>query len=114
MIGSAEEWAQWLALGGARLIGKPVADFNDFGLMLMATEQDVGIALVRELLAADALQAGQLVRLHALSLDDTDSSTYWCVYPPELADWPPLLALREWLHDEMALSRQAVAALQPS
>ncbi len=112
LIGSAEEWTQWLALGGARLSSKPVADFNDFGLMLMATEQDLGIALVRELLAADSLQAGHLVRLHALTLDDTDSSTYWCVYPPELADWPPLAALREWLHDEMTLSREAVARLQ--
>ncbi len=113
LIGSAEEWSAWLALGGARLSSKPVADFNDFGLMLMATEQDLGIALVRELLAADSLQAGHLVRLHALSLDDIGSSTYWCVYPPELADWPPLVALRAWLHDEMALSRAAVAKLQP-
>jgi len=113
LIGSAGEWTQWLALGGAHLSSKPVADFNDFGLMLMATEQDLGISLVRELLAADALQAGHLVRLHALSLDDVESSTYWCVYPPELAGWPPLVALRAWLHDEMALSRQAVAALQP-
>ena len=112
LLGEVDQWTRWLALGGARLRSKPVADFNDFGLMLQATEQDLGIALARELLAADALQAGRLVRLHALALDDAASATYWCVHPPELSGWPPLAALREWLHDEMALSRQALASLQ--
>jgi LysR family glycine cleavage system transcriptional activator len=112
LLGDAEQWAQWLALGGARLVAKPVADFNDAGLMLQATEQDLGLALARELLAADALQAGRLVRVGTASLDDPGTSSYWFVHPTELADWPPLAALREWLFDEMALSRAALAARQ--
>ncbi len=112
LLGEAELWERWLALSGAQLRCKPVADFSDFGLMLQATEQDLGLALARELLAADALQAGRLVRIGTQSLSDDESSTYWFVHPPELAAWPPLLALREWLFDEMALSRQALAGLQ--
>ncbi len=111
LLGDAGQWQRWLALGGLRLAPKPVADFNDAGLMLQATEQDLGLALARELNAADALQAGRLVRLSPLALEDSASATYWFVHPPELADWPPLAALRGWLRDEMALSRQALAAL---
>lgn len=110
LLGDASSWARWLALSGARLVAKPVAEFNDFGLMLQATEQDLGIALARELLAADALRAGRLVRVHAAALDEPDSATYWFVHPEDLAGWAPLQALHAWLDDEMALSRQALAA----
>lgn len=109
LIGDPEFWERWFRQAGGRLTCKPVADFNDFGLMLQATEQDIGISLVRELLAADALQAGRLVRLSPWTLDDVAYSTYWFAFPAELAEWPPIQALRDWLREEMALSRQSLA-----
>jgi LysR family glycine cleavage system transcriptional activator len=109
LLGSNEQWTRFLSLCGCRLRGKTVAEFNDAGLMLQAAEQDLGIALARELLAADALRAGRLVRLSPLSLDDPESATTWLVYPPQHAEWPALMALRLWLHDEMAASRAALA-----
>lgn len=114
LLGPADMWERWLGLGGQRLAAKPVAEFNDAGLMLQAVEQDIGIALARGLLAADALQAGRLVQLSPLALADADFATYWLVHPPELAEWPPLAALRDWLFEEMASSRQALDALQRS
>jgi DNA-binding transcriptional LysR family regulator len=102
-----------LALSGAKLVAKPVADFNDAGLMLQATELDLGITLVQQLPAADALQAGRLVRISPLTLHDSDATTYWFVHAPEVTEWPPLAALRRWLHDEMAASRKALGDLQP-
>ena len=111
LLGPNERWSEFLALSGTPLSGKSVADFNDAGLMLQAVESDLGIALARELLAADALQAGRLVRVSPLVLRtpvEGSGSTYWFCYPPELADWPPLAALRQWLADEMALSRAAL------
>lgn len=109
LLGSNELWAEFLALCGCPLRGKTVADFNDSGLMLQAAESDLGIALASELLAADALQAGRLVRVSPLSLPHSaGAASYWLVNPTELADWPPLQALRQWLADEMALSRQAL------
>ncbi len=110
LLGATEEWQRFLALCGCRLQGKTVADFNDYGLMLQAAEQDLGIALTRELLAADALQAGRLVRVSPLKLqDDESTATYWFVSPPDLAEWPALVALRQWLLDEMAQSRLALS-----
>ena len=110
LLGSTEQWARFLALAGTRLRGKTVADFNDAGLMLQAAEQDLGIALARELLAADAVHAGRLVRMSPLALEDRAGATYWFVHPPELADWPPLAALRAWLRDEIALARAELSA----
>jgi LysR family transcriptional regulator, glycine cleavage system transcriptional activator len=109
LIGTAEQWSEFLSLCGCKLEGKTVAEFNDAGLMLQAAEQDIGIALARELLAADALQAGRLVRLSPLALHDGAFATYWLVYPPQHAELPALRALREWLHEEMAASRAALA-----
>jgi LysR family transcriptional regulator, glycine cleavage system transcriptional activator len=112
LLGDAERWRAWLALGGVKFKSKTVADFNDSGLMLQAAEHDLGIALTRELMAADALHAGSLVRLTPqFKLRDAEGGSFWFVRPPELAEWPPLLALQTWLLHEMALSKQLVAQL---
>ena len=110
LLGSTEKWAQFLALCGCRLQGRTVAEFNDAGLMLQAAEQDLGIALVRAVLAVDALRAGRLVRVSPGQLDLHDGMGYWLVVPPEHAAWPPLVALRQWLHDEIAATMAAAEA----
>jgi len=116
LLGAARLWERWFALDGCRADVHPVAVFNDAGLMLQAAEQDIGIALARELLAADALRDRRLVRLSPLALPDDEAHAYWLVYPPELRDWPPLAALRDWLRDELAASQRALeraAMLRP-
>lgn len=109
LLGHAEKWTRFLSLGGSRLRGKTVAEFNDAGLLLQAAEQDLGVALASELLAADALQSGKLVRLSPLTLADIEPAPYWFVYPPQHAQLPSLIALRQWLQEEMALSRAMLA-----
>jgi LysR family glycine cleavage system transcriptional activator len=107
LLGRPALWERWFALGGWRGSVNPVATFNDAGLLLQAVEQDIGIGLAREMLAADALRDGRLVRLSPTALTDASAYTrFWCVFPPELADWPPLLTFRAWLREEMALSMQ--------
>jgi LysR family transcriptional regulator, glycine cleavage system transcriptional activator len=113
-LGSNDLWAEFLGLCGCALRGKCVADFNDSGLMLQAVESDLGIALARELLAADALQTGRLVRVSPLSLPHREGTgSYGLLNPVDLSDWPPLQALRQWLADEMELSRQGLAQVMP-
>lgn len=113
LLGSPTLWERFFALGGLRVPVNPVASFNDAGLMLQAAEQDIGIALARELLAADALRDGRLRRLSPLALPDADAYALWLAYPPELADWQPLRALRQWLHEELAASLQGLDELPP-
>jgi LysR family glycine cleavage system transcriptional activator len=108
LLGDAEAWMQWFAAAGIRRRLVPVASFNDAGLMLQAAEQDLGIALARELLAADALAEKSLVRLSPRTIVLDGAYSYHLAYPPGLGDWPPLRALRGWLRDEMDRSRRAL------
>jgi LysR family glycine cleavage system transcriptional activator len=113
LLGESDLWDLWFAAAGVRTRVTPVASFNDAGLMLQAAEQSLGLAIGRELLAADALHDGRLVRLSPLSITHEDATPYYLVYPPSLRDWPPLAALRRWLHDELALSRKTLHRPSP-
>ena len=110
LLGDADWWTTWLAAAGVRAQVRPVAVFNDAGLMLQATEQGIGLALTRELLAADALADGRLVRLSSLAIELEPKRTYQLVYPPAMRDRPPLAALRQWLRDEIERSRASLRA----
>lgn len=111
LLGDTGQWEAWFAAAGCTCTARPVASFNDAGLMLQAAEQDLGVALARELLAADALAAGRLTRVSPLALAAVqEAPPVWWVVRPELRDWPPLVALRGWLFDEAERSRQAMAA----
>jgi LysR family transcriptional regulator, glycine cleavage system transcriptional activator len=108
LLGAAALWQRWFALNGVRARVNPVAAFNDAGLMLQAAEQNLGLVLAREILAADALRDGRLVRLAPTAMHEDEADAYWLAYPPGLADWPPLLALRDWLLDELAQSQRGL------
>ncbi|MGE0797001.1 MAG: LysR substrate-binding domain-containing protein [Lautropia sp.] len=112
LLGFAELWDRWFAASGATLRSVPVATFNDAALMLQAVEQGLGLAMVREVLAADALRAGRLARVSSLTLEAEDATKYFVAYPPALRDWPPLVALRAWLRDEVAESIAATPAVR--
>lgn len=109
LLGDAGMWQDWFAGQGITARVNPVASFNDAGLMLQATEQGLGLALTRELLAADALREGRLVRLSARTMQSDGFDTLWFVYPPALATWPPLQSLLAWMRDELARSAAELA-----
>jgi LysR family glycine cleavage system transcriptional activator len=110
LLGDRAVWEHWFKAAGVRAQVRPVADFNDAGLMFQAAEQNLGLAIGRELLAADALCDGRLVQLSPLTVTYEQANNYHLVYPPNLRDWPPLQALREWLHDELKRSARALRA----
>jgi LysR family transcriptional regulator, glycine cleavage system transcriptional activator len=106
LLGDAALWQRWFALAGVRARVNPVASFNDAGLMLQAAEQNIGVALAREILVADALRDGRLLRLSPVSMQEEESLSYWLVFPPSMQHWPPLQALQAWLFDELACSQR--------
>ncbi len=110
LLGDSELWDKWFAAAGLRTHVVPVASFNDAGLMLQAAEQNLGLAIARELLSADALCDGRLVRLSPVEIVLEQAFPYHLVYPTALKDWPPLTMLRQWLNDELEMSR---ATLHP-
>jgi LysR family glycine cleavage system transcriptional activator len=113
LLGDPELWQRWFAAAGLRTQARTVAVFNDAGLMLQAAEQNLGIALGRELLAADALRDRRLIRLSPLSITYEHAHPYHLVYPPGLRDWPPLASLRHWLHEELARSSKDLHRSSP-
>jgi len=109
LLGDAPMWQDWFARQGVSARVNPVASFNDAGLMLQAAEQGLGLALGRELLAADALRDGRLARVSPNTQQGEGIDTFWFVHPPALADWPPLQALLAWLREELAQSARELA-----
>jgi LysR family glycine cleavage system transcriptional activator len=112
LLGDADMWNAWFDAAGVRARVNTVAVFNDAGLMLQAAEQNLGLALSLEILAADALLDGRLVQLSPVAVTHPESQPYHLVYPPGLRDWPPLVSLRAWLRDELAVSYKALNALR--
>jgi LysR family glycine cleavage system transcriptional activator len=110
LLGDSDLWDDWFAAAGVRTNVRTVAVFNDAGLMLQAAEQNLGLALSRELLAADALCDGRLVRLSPISITHAEAQPYHLVYPPGLRDWPPLVSFRDWLYEELEHSLEALRA----
>ncbi len=111
LLGDIDVWEQWFAAAGVRTRATPVASFNDVGLMLQATEQGLGLAVVRELLAADALRDGRLARLFDVSVVLEGVQPYSLAYPPALKDWPPLIALRDWVREEFDASLEQLRSI---
>lgn len=111
LLGDAAQWTQWFAEAGLSRQIRTMASFNDAGLLLQAAEQGMGAALTRELLAADALLDGRLVRISGQALDGSQAQGYHIVYPPALTDEPAVRALCAWLHAEMKASAQALAGV---
>ncbi|MFO1281506.1 MAG: LysR substrate-binding domain-containing protein [Burkholderiales bacterium] len=112
LLGDSDLWVEWFAAAGLRTPVRTVAVFNDAGLMLQAAEQGLGLALSREILAADALLDGRLVRLSPVSITHPDAQPYHFVYPPALAAWPPLVSLKTWMRDELDRSYRSLAGLE--
>jgi LysR family glycine cleavage system transcriptional activator len=108
LLGDAAQWTQWFAEAGLSRQIRTMASFNDAGLLLQAAEQGMGVALTRELLAADALLDGRLVRVSGQALEGSEAQSYHIVYPPALKDEPALRALCTWLHAEIELSARAL------
>ncbi|MFO1311139.1 MAG: LysR substrate-binding domain-containing protein [Burkholderiales bacterium] len=110
LLGDADLWNAWFSAAGVRTNATIVAYFNDAGLMLQAAEQNLGLALSREILAADALQDGRLVQLSPVTIMHEYAQPYHFAYPPSLREWPPLVALRRWLREELDASYAALRA----
>lgn len=106
LLGDSAEWAEWFAGTGTPATPVVVASFNDAGVMLQASEQAMGVGLAREILAADALLDGRLVRVHPHAVDVDETRTYQLAYPESLRDDPAVRAFCDWLHGEVAALQQ--------
>jgi LysR family glycine cleavage system transcriptional activator len=86
-------WAEHVGLGPWEPMSSLV--FEQFAMVLQAAVAELGAALVPKILVKQELEAGELVALFDQSFIDTKA--YFLAYPRERANYPPLVAFRDWL-----------------
>jgi LysR family transcriptional regulator, glycine cleavage system transcriptional activator len=95
-----EAWKVWAEHMGLALVEPPSAlVFEQFAMVQQAAVAELGAALVPKILVQQELEAGDLVALFNESIIDTKS--YFLAYPRERANYPPLVAFRDWLLSEV-------------
>ncbi len=95
------EWAQWLAVAGAREVEArrgPIID--DRSVLHQAVLNGQGVALAEENLVGSDLAAGRLVKPFDIDLDDDNA--YYLVAPPKAFERPNVQAFRDFLLAEIA------------
>lgn len=93
-------WRSWFPAHQQRDKARPLALFNDAGLLIRAAEQGFGIALVKKMLVSDALAEGRLVALaQPRHLDQVD---FYLVWPQTAGLTLAVEALLHWLQRQLA------------
>jgi LysR family glycine cleavage system transcriptional activator len=99
-----EPWKPWFDAAG---LDWPEPDrgmiFHDSSHMLQAAAEGQGVALARLRLLGNDERNGLLVRPFAIELPAP--RRFYLVYPPHHAQAPKLIALRDWLREEIALEQ---------
>ncbi|MCA0202092.1 MAG: transcriptional regulator GcvA [Proteobacteria bacterium] len=91
-----EAWKTFFdTVGMSEVEPRQVLEFEVFGMVLRAAVAELGVALVPKVLVQQELDAGELVTLFDKSIMNTKA--YFLAYPRERANYPPLVAFRDWL-----------------
>lgn len=99
----AVDWRQWLAWSGIRLrAGARHANYSHGSMAIEAAIRGEGIALGRSVLVREDLCAGRLVAPFQ-SLQANAGRGYDLVYAARNRNDPKIVALRNWLSDEVRL-----------
>jgi LysR family glycine cleavage system transcriptional activator len=95
-------WNAWLKNAGvAGVATRRAMRINNSAAVLQAAMDGQGIALARSVMARDDLAAGRLVRLFP-AVTWPSVLAYFVVYRPERANFPRLVAFRDWILAEAA------------
>lgn len=92
-------WGSWLTAAGVHGVDATRGQyFTDSALVLQAAMEGHGVALARQVLVADDLAAGRLVRPFDVTL--TGEYAYYLAAPHHYFSRPKVKAFREWLFAE--------------
>lgn len=88
-------WPEWFEAQGQPLARDSGMEFDQFATMLQAVLGGVGAALMPNYLVEADLKAGRLATV--ANARPTSQGAYFLVWPETMADYPPLVAFRDWL-----------------
>lgn len=99
-------WRMWLLAAGLHDIDSTRGPrFNQESMAVQAARDGHGVALVGDMLVADDLATGRLVRPFDPSLSTPLTFSYYLLSAPDRAGQPKVAAFRDWLLDEAHRSR---------
>ncbi len=93
-------WARWFAAQGVEAAPPAGVMFDQFATMAQAAMHGLGVALLPDFMVGDEVQAGRLAPVFDLPV--TSVGAYRLTWPAARASYPPLVAFRTWLVDEIA------------
>jgi LysR family glycine cleavage system transcriptional activator len=96
---TTDEWQAWLTAHGVQGVDAsrgPV--FNDASMTLQAAIDEQGVALGRDVLVAEDLARGRLVRPFEGALPFRSATYLVCL--PAVAEWPKVAAFMAWIREE--------------
>lgn len=101
------DWAEWLRTAGIRdLDHRRGPRFNHTQYALQAALEGQGVALTAEVVVADDLAAGRLVKPFDTPDRSLSNFAYWIVAPAAKMKLQRVQAFRDWLLDEMRRTRE--------
>ncbi|MDZ4738217.1 MAG: transcriptional regulator GcvA [Rhodospirillaceae bacterium] len=93
-------WAEWFKAAGVDEADlKHALSFNNSALMLQAAIAGLGVALTQQILVADDLIAGRLIKPFDLTIET--EYAYWLVMPPPYRERPKVAVFRDWIIEEV-------------
>lgn len=98
-----DAWERWFQQADVSFGSLHGMLFDQFATASQAAIGGLGVALLPTFLIEDELRRGELVP--AIDRRMTSSQRYYLAMPKERASYPPLVAFRAWMLDEVALMR---------
>jgi LysR family glycine cleavage system transcriptional activator len=94
-----DAWERWFEANGIDAGTIHGALFDQFLTAAEAAAAGLGVALLPEFLFEDMLASGRLVR--AVEQRISGAGAYYLAWPSDRGDYPPLIAFRDWLLEEL-------------
>jgi len=102
------DWPEWLASAGVTDVDAERGPrFNEYAYAIQAAVEGDGVVLATDVLVADDIAAGRLVKPFGSGLAGETPFGYYLVYPPAKARVKRVKRFREWLLDEVAAHNEA-------
>ncbi|MDH3230891.1 MAG: transcriptional regulator GcvA [Alphaproteobacteria bacterium] len=102
-------WKMWLLAAGVKDVDYERGPrFNDAGLVLQMAVDGHGVALMTDVLTADDIAAGRLVRPFAVTVPMNFG--YFVVCPNDRVEAPKIKAFRAWMQAQAAATERAAVS----
>lgn len=96
-------WSRWFATHEVKAADEPAMVVDQFATMHKAVQAGLGVGLMPTYLVGPDIEAGTLVSMSATR--PVHDGAYYLVWPESGAEYPPLVAFRDWLKSESGIGQ---------